>query len=491
MGKFQAHRLIDSYREKGQRLIMKTFIYCFIVITLTHCRPSEKNRLQDTPEQPNILFILIDDQRNDALSCAGHPIIQTPTVDLLAKNGIRFTNAYVTTSICAASRASILTGMYENRHDYTFGKPPLKTEYATNSYPYLLRKAGYNTGFVGKFGVNLENQDSLVHEMFNFFKPSPINMPHFITLEDGSNKHSAEVWGDEATTFISQQDTKKPFCLSLSFNAVHAVDNNLTPGNEGHYPYPKAVANMYENVIIPQPKLSNPEIYDNHPDFLKTSLNRVRYFWRWDTEEKYQLNMKAYFRMISGYDHVLKRVIHALKKKGFDKNTVIIFSADNGYYMGNRGFAGKWSHYEESLRVPLIIYDPRNIKKEKNRISEELVLNIDIPSTILDYAGVKTPKAYQGQSMVPLVNNENIPAWREDFVCEHRMDHPEIPKYYGIHGKRYVYANYYEQNPPYEYLHDLESDPDQLRNLINDNAYTEITRQMRVKSKKYINKNGR
>ncbi|MEX0289311.1 MAG: sulfatase [Flavobacteriaceae bacterium] len=462
---------------------MKTLFYCLIAVVIIQCRPREEKSTQEDARPPNILFVLVDDQRNDALSCAGHSIIQTPTVDLLAEKGIRFTNAYVTTSICAASRASILTGLYENRHNYTFGKAPLKTKFSANSYPYLLRKAGYSTGFVGKFGVALEKQDSMIHQMFDFFKPSPINMPHFVTLEDGSQKHSAEIWGDEAIAFINDQNTEKPFCLSLSFNAVHAVDNNLTPGNEGHYPYPKSVAHLYEDVEIPQPRLSDPQIYDDHPEFLKKSLNRVRYYWRWDTEEKYQINMKAYYRMISGYDNVLKRVIKTLKTRGFDKNTIIVFSADNGYYMGNRGFAGKWSHYEESLRVPLIIYDPRNIKEEKHRVSKEMVLNIDIPSTILDYARVGPPETYQGKSMVDLVNGQNRPNWREDFICEHRMDHPEIPKYYGLHEKRYVYANYYEQDPPYEYLHDLKSDPEQLNNLTDSQEYQEILQKMRAKSK--------
>jgi len=176
-------------------------------------------------------------------------------------------------------------------------------------------------------------------EMFDYCEFSPRSTPHFIELEDGSKRHSAEIKGDQAVEFISQQSADKPFCLSLNFNAVHAVDGNLTPGNEGHYPYPAAVANLYEDIEMPLPKLSDSEIFDNHPDFLKNSLNRERYFWRWDTDEKYQINMKAYYRMISGYDNVMKRVLEALKEKGLHENTIIIYSADNGYYMGNRGFA--------------------------------------------------------------------------------------------------------------------------------------------------------
>jgi len=449
-----------------------TLIYSITILSIfTSCAVEEK--------RPNILFILADDQRNDVLSCEGHPIVLTPTIDGLAKNGVKFNNAFVTTSMCPASRASILTGLYESKHNYTFGKPPIVKEFINNSYPYLLKKSGYTTGFIGKFGVKLEQQDSSLNNMFDYCKLSPRGTPYFKTLADGSRRHSAEIKGDQAVEFIETQTDEKPFCLSISFNAVHAVDGNKTPGIEGHYPYPKAVANLYEDQEMPLPNFSDPEIYENHPDFLKNSFNRERFFWRWDTEEKYQTNMRAYYRMISGYDNVMKRVIATLKEKGLDKNTIIIYSADNGSYLGNRGFAGKWSHYEESLRVPLIVYDPRLPTEEQGKTSDKMSLNIDIPATILDYAGIVPPELYQGNSLLPIVNNEKIETWRTSFLCEHRLDNDNIPKYVGIRGERYVYVNYYEQDPPYEYLHDLDQDPSQLKNLVSNDDYQEILAAMK------------
>ena len=456
------------------------YLLLFIAILFNSCNTVDKKK----DLKPNILFFLVDDQRDDVMSCAGHPVVQTPTVDKLAENGIRFTNAFVTTSICAASRASIFTGLYESKHNFTFRKPPIKMDFITQSYPYLLRQSGYNTGFVGKLGVNLEKQDSMLSVMFDYYKLSPRNAPYFEKLADGSRRHSAEIKGDQAVEYINMQTAEKPFCLSISFNAVHAVDGNKIPGNEGHYPYPAAVAHLYENIEMPEPELSDPEIFENHPDFLKESMNRIRYFWRWDTEDKYQTNMRAYFRMISGYDNVMKRVISALKEKDLDKNTVIIFSADNGYYMGNRGFAGKWTHYEESLRVPMIICDLRTTGGESGKTSDKIALNIDIPATILDYAGISIPGIYQGRSLLPVVENENTCPWRKSFFCEHRMEIEEIPKYAGIRGERYVYAIYYEQDPPYEFLHDLESDSDQLENLVDAPDYEEILEDMREECEK-------
>ena len=198
--------------------------------------------------------------------------------------------------------------------------------------------------------------------------------------------------------------------------------------------------------------------------------------------------MRAYFRMISGYDNVMKRVFAALEEKGLDKNTIIIYSADNGYYMGNRGFAGKWTHYEESLRVPLIIYDPREPEETGGSLEENIALNIDIPATILDFAGILAPQHYQGKSLLPVLKDQDASEWRDSFFCEHRMEHDQIPKYVGVHGQRYVYVNYYEQNPPYEYLHDLEKDPDQLINLANNTEYKEILQNMREKCENFENK---
>jgi len=417
--------------------------------------------------RPNILFLLVDDQRNDSLGCAGHPIIKTPVIDSLAAEGMRFSNAFVTTSICAASRASILTGLYERTHCYTFGTPPLSPAHMAESYPALLQAAGYRTGFIGKYGVKTEGKPESA--MFDFFKPH-VGNPYFKKQPDGSLRHETEVAGDRAVEFLEGNPQGQPFCLSISFNASHAADWDM----ENHFPWPKAVDGMYEDVEIPAPRLSDPAIFANHPQFLKTSMNRNRYFWRWDTPEKYQKNMKAYFRMLSGIDRVIGRLRNELEKKGLADNTVIIYMADNGYYMGDRGFAGKWSHYEQSLRVPLIVYDPRKPKTNRGAVRDEMALNIDIPATMLQLAGVKIPIHYQGRSLSPLLQGKQTSDWRNDFFCEHLMVNPEIPKWEGVRGERYVYANYFEQEPVCEFLHDLEADPDQLVNLAADPKYREI-----------------
>ena len=172
-------------------------------------------------QRPNVIFFLSDDHRADLLGCAGHPILKTPVIDRLAAGGVRFENAFVTTSICAASRATFLTGQWERSHKYTFGTPPLAGELIDNSYPALLRKAGYRTGFVGKFGVSVMR--GATAKMFDSFAPLNRN-PYFKKQPNGTERHLTEIAGDRAIEFLEGCSKDAPFCLSVSFNAAHAEE---------------------------------------------------------------------------------------------------------------------------------------------------------------------------------------------------------------------------------------------------------------------------
>ena len=464
---------------------MKTPLSCIMTFVAAMALVPAKP-LAKADKKPNIIFFLSDDHRWDRLGSAGHPFLKTPTLDRLAKEGVRFSNMFVTTSICAASRATILTGLYERTHQFTFRTRPIDSRFSQASYPRLLRKAGYKTGFIGKFGVNVQQPDRKA--MFDFFHPIG-RAPFFKPQPDGSLRHESELAGDSAIAFIDQQKGSGPFCLSVSFNAAHAEDGDKRPGI-GHFPWPKAVDGLYEDVQIQAPRLSDPKIFDSHPEFMKKSMNRIRFFWRWDTPEKYATNLRAYYRMITGIDGVIGRVVKHLEKAGMADNTIIIFSGDNGYYEGQRGFAGKWSHFEESLRVPLIIYDPRVDKKRRGKVAKPMALNTDIAPTILGYAGVKMPDHYQGRSLRPIMSGEIPKDWRKDTFCEHLMENNTIPKWEGVRSHRYVYARYFQQKPQYEYLHDLKKDPDQLKNLAKDQEYAKVLKRMRKRCNSLRDKYG-
>ena len=244
---------------------------------------------------------------------------------------------------------------------------------------------------------------------------------------------------------------------------------------------------------MPLPPLNDPSIYEAQPDFLKKSINRQRYFWRWDTAEKYQTNMRAYFRMISGIDHVLGRLVKQLEEQGLADNTVILYTADNGYYLGDRGFAGKWTHYEESLRVPLVVYDPHLPKAKQGRVLSEMTLNSDVGSTLIDLAGLPVPEAHTGRSFASLMGGDEPSGWRKDFLCEFLAVPGSIPRWEGVRGERMTYARYFvdgPEKPPYEFLFDLKNDPKQLTNLAREKSDHPLLQRMRNRCDELVAETG-
>ena len=422
-------------------------------------------------ERPNIIFIITDDQRNDMLG-AVTPHLHTPNMDRLAKEGVRFENAFVTTPICAASRASLLTGLVERTHRYTFATPPLADEFVEISYPVLMRRAGYNSGFIGKFGVNTNK--GTTDRMFDVFTPlSPA--PYMKKQPDGTERHLTDITADKAISYL-REHKNNPFALTVSFNAPHADD-----GDKRQYIWPPAMDGLYTDFTVPKPPLSDSEFYDSLPEFLRDStLNRVRWHWRFDEPEKAQEMTKGYYRMISGVDAALGRLISELQALGLSENTVIVLMGDNGYFLGERGYAGKWLPYDLSIRVPLIVFDPR--AEEQGIVPQPFALNIDIPPTLLVLAGIDSPKEMQGKSLLPLLHGETPSDWRTDFFVEHLFEHEQIPKHEGVRGQRYQYARYFEQDPVYEELYDLRADPMQIRNLANNPDYADVLETMRKRT---------
>jgi arylsulfatase A-like enzyme len=403
--------------------------------------------------RPNIVLMVTDDQRADAMGCAGNAIISTPHLDALARDGVRFTHAFVTTPICAASRVSILTGLYERTHDYTFGQPALDVSRLRDSYPFLLRDAGYRTGFVGKLGVKME--EGTPEALFDSFRPGVY--PYF--AEEYEGRHLTEVNTDRAIEFLDEAGSDRPFCLSISYMAPHAEDDN-----PDQYVWPASCDSLYADVAIPSPPTSDPAFFDALPEFLRASLNRERWHWRFDTPEKHARMVRGYYRMISGVDAGLGRIREALEERGLAENTVVIVIGDNGYFLGERGYAGKWSMHDLSTRVPLLIHDPRSA--ERGGVRAGFALNVDLAPTILDLAGVPVPDAIQGRSLLPLVANRAV-AWRDAVFTEHRWDLDAIPRTEALRTERWKYIRYLD-HPEYEELYDLQRDPREECNLADD-----------------------
>ncbi|MGB0371796.1 MAG: sulfatase family protein [Opitutales bacterium] len=432
-------------------------------------------------ERPNIIFFLADDQRADVLGAYGNTFAITPTLDRLASEGVLFENAFCQAPICAASRATLFTGLTQRTHGYNFGKPPVPSKYIETSYPAALKSSGYRVGFAGKYGVKFQKPG--LRKTFDFYQY--INRsPYIKKLKNGTERHETDLCADAAIRFIESAPKNSPFCLSVSFNATHAEDKDRRPGY--HFQWPESADGLYEATEFPEPKLSNPEFFEALPDFLKNpnELSRERFFWRWDTPEKYQANIQAYFRMLTGIDNAIARVLEALEQQGLSENTVIIYTADNGFHMGDRGLAGKWNPYEQSLSIPLIIFDPRLTPENRGRSLKEIINNVDLPATLLDLAHVEIPEIYQGQSLVPLLQAEGSIPWRKDTFFEHAFR--RYNDWHTVRGERFKYSKFYDT--PHESLFDLKNDPNELKNLASNPEYAHILKQKQERLEFYLTK---
>ena len=361
-----------------------------------------------TPSKPlNIVVLYADDWRHDTLGAAGHPVVKTPHLDRLAKEGMRFTHNCVTTAICGVSRATLLTGQWMSRH----GNPAFAmfTTPWAETYPGLLRRNGYHVGHIGKWHNGTFPQDK-----FDFGRA--YSGTHWIREADGTKIHVTQKNENDALEFLRTRPTDKPFVLTLAFFATHAEDQNPLQ----FLPQPASME-LYKDTVIPVPKTSSDEDFKRLPPFIANEQNegRVRYHWRFDTPEKYQTMMKNYYRLATEVDATCGRVLAALRQQGLLENTLVIFTADNGYFHAEHGLADKWYPYEESIRTPLIVRDPRMPAAQRGQTNDDLTLNVDLAPTFLAAAGIAAPARMQGRDLSSLYLASNAPAWRTEFFYEH------------------------------------------------------------------------
>lgn len=450
---------------------IKLFGILFCASELVAGSKTQKSEVQ---QKPNIIFILTDDQRWDALGYAGNKVIQTPEMDKLAESGVYFRNGMVTTPICSASRASIFSGMHERTHKYTFQTGPIRSEYMAESYPKLLKEAGYYTGFFGKFGVNYTGKENLFDVMEDYDRNNQFQDYrgyNFKTL-NGDTVHLTRYTGQQALDFIDEAPAEKPFCLSLSFSAPHAHD-----GAPLQYFWQEEPDKLYQNREMPGPDLAEDKYFLEQPLPVREGFNRLRWTWRFDTPGKYQHSVKGYYRMIYGVDLEIAKIRAKLKEKGLDKNTVIILMGDNGYFLGERQLAGKWLMYDNSVRVPLIVYDPREIP---HRDVDDMALNIDVPSTILDLAGIPQPESWHGKSLMPVISGAQKSLQRDTVLIEHLWEFENIPPSEGVRTSDWKYFRYVNDKS-WEELYNLKNDPKETENLAANPEYAEVLKKIRNK----------
>ncbi|MBK8100440.1 MAG: sulfatase [Planctomycetes bacterium] len=428
---------------------------------------------QEPAKRPNLLILVTDDQRFDSLGCTGNQFVDTPHVDALARDGVNFRQAFVTTPICAASRASILCGSYESAHRFTFGTPPLADSWVDASYPTRLRAAGYRTGFVGKFGVKVP--EGATARMFDSFVP--LSPPYRKRRDDGTERHLTDLETDRALEFLDGCNAGQPWCLSISFNAPHADD-----GSKQQYFWPHEQDTVYAQTEFPVPASMDDAFFTRLPAFLRESESRVRFGWRFDTPAKYQDMVRGYHRMIRGVDAAVGRLRQELARRELATDTIVVFTSDNGYFLGERGFADKWYGYELSLRVPMLVYDPRAPGLHRGTTSDHVVLNVDLAPTLLQLAGAEPSAAHQGRSVVPLLAGRAPADWRSEFLFEHRFVHARIPRSEGVRTDRFTYISWLDGVPGSEELYDHRADRDQVHDLVADPGFAATLLALRART---------
>lgn len=418
---------------------------------------------------PNLLFLLGDDHRWDALGCMGNPIIQTPNIDSLSRSGVTFENNFVTTAICVTSRASYFTGLYARKHGILAFNQQFTAGQLAGTYPAQLRKAGYRTGFIGKYGLD---GGELPVNGFDYWRGFRGQGKYFPKGEPGV--HLTQVMSDQAVEFLQGSKQDQPFCLSVSFKAPHVEDDDPR-----QFLYDPRDAALYRDVDIPIPKTAEGAAISRLPLSVQRSEARKRWVVRFGTPGLYQESVKSYYRLITGVDRAVGAMLKVLDERGLRGTTVIIYTGDNGFYLGEHGLAGKWFMHEESIRTPLIVHDPRNSRLHGARV-KQMALNIDIAPTLVDLAGVRGGPEMQGRSLIPVLRGSRE-AWRSEMFYEHNFVHNWIPQTEGVRDMRWKYTKYVSDKPPEEELYDLQSDPLEEQNLVYSPAQASELIRMRTR----------
>ena len=460
-------------------------------------------------DKPNILFIFTDDHAAHAMSCYGSKINTTPNLDRIANDGMLFANCFCTNSICGPSRAVILTGKHS--HLNGFLDNGARFDSSQQSFPSLLQGVGYQTAIVGKW--HLGHGGISDPRGFDYWEVLQGQGPYYNPqmIQNGKQvKHigyTTDIITDQALSWLKSRDNDKPFMLMLQHKAPH---RNWQPG-------PKHL-NMYDDVTIPEPdtlfddyegrgtaakqqdmsiaktmtpndlKLTQPqgftpeqlEIWNKaygpkNEEFKKLNLTgRALISW------KYQRYIKDYLRCVASVDDNVGRVLDYLKDNGLAENTVVVYSSDQGFYLGDHGWFDKRFMYEESYRMPLAIKWPGKI--EPGSKSTALVSNLDYAETFLDIAGVEIPQDMQGTSLVPLFASGQSENWRKSLYYHYYefYDNRQAPhmvrRHYGVRTDRYKLINFY--NLEEWELYDLKSDPKEMKSVYGDPAYAKVQKDL-------------
>ena len=400
------------------------------------------NLRRSSTSKPNVVLIIADDLRADAIAKRDKLGIKTPHIDALVAEGHSFDDAFVTTSICPTSRASIMTGQFASNHKYWNWSEITQAQLDRGLYG-LMKSAGYQTAYIGKWGLGTESRENFFNIWYGFD-----NFKLYYDEEYGG-KHLTEFIGAKAVNAINQLKDA-PFFLTFATLAAH------TQHREPYWDADHVYDESYKELFYPTAPSATTEAFDRLPEFLKTSEGRERWRQRFGNPETASETLRDYYRLVNGLDAQVGRIVSALKERNLYDDTLIVFTSDNGMLLGEHGLSGKWWMFEESIRVPLVIKMPSGSRREP---IPQVALNIDVMPTILEACSLQIPQTVDGKSL--LASGPQ----RTQFFYEHLFDHPRIIKSEGIWSPSYKYINYGVGGSTYEMLFDLRIDPYELNNL--------------------------
>ncbi|MEM8568622.1 MAG: sulfatase [Bacteroidota bacterium] len=428
----------------------------------------------------NVVFILSDDHRYDFMGFTGKvPFLKTPNMDRMAREGTHIQNAFVTTSLCSPSRASILTGQFSHRHQVIDNQSAIAD--SSTFFPQYLENAGYETAFFGKWHMGEHHarpRKGFTH--WESFKGQGVYYNPTLNINGeeksfGDSTYITDLLTEHAVDWIKGRDKEKPFFMYLSHKGVHS---EFEPAQRHDDNY-KNEAPSYPITMFPDNVTKDTYDFENVPEWVK----KQRYSWHgvdymYHGQMDFDTFYRKYTETLLSVDESIGEVISALEREGVLENTLVFYMGDNGFSFGEHGLIDKRQAYEESIRVPMLAFGGGKLLAEDS--VEQLIQNIDIGPTVLAMAGLQKPPNMDGESFLQILKGETPAGWRERIYYEYFWERPfpQTPTVHAVRTDKYKFIRYYGLWDLNE-LYDLENDPYETQNLIRSPQHQEIAKKLR------------
>lgn len=458
---------------------------------LTVVFPLSYSFAAEVPQHPNIVVVLVDDLRWDELGCMGHPFVRTPHIDRIAREGARFRNAFCSTPLCSPVRACLLTGRYTHNHGILDNINRSEHSHTLKTFPQFLQKAGYETAYVGKWHMGNDDTARPGFDYWVSMKGQGTSFDPVLNV-NGERKqfqgHTTDVLNRKANEFL-EQNQDKPFCLYIAQKALHPEltqrdDGSITDPSAAKFMPAKRHETLYTNDAIPR-RINVKDDLKGKTALLRKIPGLPPLSEETGTSDEV---IRDRLRMLAGIDEGVGMLLDLLEKQGRLEQTVFVFTSDHGYWYGEHGLSvERRLPYEEGIRVPLLVRYPPLVKA--GTLIDEFAVSVDLAPTMLDLAHVKTDQKFDGLSLVPLLEGKHPADWRKSILVEYNSDtvFPRLDRmgYKAVRTPRWKYIQFNDLEGMNE-LYDVQNDPYEFKNVINDPGSEKVVKQMQAELKRLM-----